>query len=419
MAKKKDKNWIQKASASIKKRGTKGVCTGPKFGGPSCPPGSRRYNLAKVFRGMASKRKNAAEGAMIHAKNSKYIQRAKDRHPPLSADDKNRELYERARKNKKKDRITVKDLKKDDSWKYRTGPIRIDKRFMFNKRFLKQDPRMLRQGGMLKAQTGELVREKTRGTGAAVTGDTHVVMQGMDAAQTGKLIQVPTRGSGAAVTGNQHYVMEGMDAAKHGKIIKAKTSSFAANPDAWKKARGASTTGMKVAGAGTAYTSPGWTTKINKSLNKLKGMMKLGTKTTAMRAGVINPSKWSSVPKASQLGKLKTLARVGGSRATWLIGGPMGAAAAAATLTPSLIDKLTKRAPGATKTKLFGIDIKGAEKSARTREALMAKRNKARGYKSGAEIIAPSSDFVIRPKPTSGGTVLEQKPINDYTKDLL
>ena len=66
MAKK--KKWIQAASASIKKRGTEGVCTGPKFGGPTCPPGSKRYNLAKVFKGMAKKKKKAATGAMIHAK---------------------------------------------------------------------------------------------------------------------------------------------------------------------------------------------------------------------------------------------------------------------------------------------------------------------------------------------------------------
>jgi len=52
------KNWIQKATKSIKKRGTKGVCTGTKFGSKSCPPGSKRYNLAKTFRKMARKRKN-------------------------------------------------------------------------------------------------------------------------------------------------------------------------------------------------------------------------------------------------------------------------------------------------------------------------------------------------------------------------
>lgn len=45
--------WIQKATASIKRRGTEGVCTGSKFGGPGCPPGSKRYNLAKTFRKMA------------------------------------------------------------------------------------------------------------------------------------------------------------------------------------------------------------------------------------------------------------------------------------------------------------------------------------------------------------------------------
>lgn len=54
---KKDKNWIQKATKSIKKRGTEGVCTGSKFGSASCPPGSKRYNLAKVFKGMAKAKK--------------------------------------------------------------------------------------------------------------------------------------------------------------------------------------------------------------------------------------------------------------------------------------------------------------------------------------------------------------------------
>ena len=50
--------WIQKATRSIKRRGTEGVCTGSKFGGPGCPPGSRRYNLAKTFRAMAKKRED-------------------------------------------------------------------------------------------------------------------------------------------------------------------------------------------------------------------------------------------------------------------------------------------------------------------------------------------------------------------------
>jgi hypothetical protein len=77
------------------------------------------------------------------------------------------------------------------------------------------------------------------------------------------------------------------------------------------------------------------------------------------------------------------------------MGGPMGAAAAAATLTPGVIEKLTKRAPGATKTKLFGIDLKGAEKSARTREALMAKRNKARNAKTGTMVRAAQGIEVL------------------------
>ena len=51
------KMWIQKAAASIKKRGTEGVCTGKKFGGPTCRPGTRRYNLAVTFKKMAKKKK--------------------------------------------------------------------------------------------------------------------------------------------------------------------------------------------------------------------------------------------------------------------------------------------------------------------------------------------------------------------------
>lgn len=46
------KKWIQSATASIKRRGTEGVCTGSKFGGPTCRAGTKRYNLAKTFRKM-------------------------------------------------------------------------------------------------------------------------------------------------------------------------------------------------------------------------------------------------------------------------------------------------------------------------------------------------------------------------------
>jgi len=58
----KDGKWIQKATASIKRRGTEGVCTGSKFGSSSCPPGSKRYNLAKTFKKMAKARKKEEGG---------------------------------------------------------------------------------------------------------------------------------------------------------------------------------------------------------------------------------------------------------------------------------------------------------------------------------------------------------------------
>ena len=48
--------WIQKAFKKIKAKGTEGVCTGSKFGGPTCRPGTKRYNMAKTLRKMAKKR---------------------------------------------------------------------------------------------------------------------------------------------------------------------------------------------------------------------------------------------------------------------------------------------------------------------------------------------------------------------------
>ena len=57
VTKAKDGMWMQKAAASIKKRGTKGVCTGAKFGGPTCKPGSKRYALAKTFKKIAKSNK--------------------------------------------------------------------------------------------------------------------------------------------------------------------------------------------------------------------------------------------------------------------------------------------------------------------------------------------------------------------------
>lgn len=44
--------WIQNATKNMRKDHP---CTGSKFGGKDCPPGSKRYNLAKTFRAMAKK----------------------------------------------------------------------------------------------------------------------------------------------------------------------------------------------------------------------------------------------------------------------------------------------------------------------------------------------------------------------------
>ena len=49
----KDGKWIQKATKGMRKDKP---CTGKKFGSASCPPGSKRYNLAKTFRKMAKKK---------------------------------------------------------------------------------------------------------------------------------------------------------------------------------------------------------------------------------------------------------------------------------------------------------------------------------------------------------------------------
>ena len=48
----KDGDWIQKAVKGMRKDKP---CTGKKFGSSSCPPGSKRYNLAKTFKKMAKK----------------------------------------------------------------------------------------------------------------------------------------------------------------------------------------------------------------------------------------------------------------------------------------------------------------------------------------------------------------------------
>ena len=57
----KDKRWMQKVSASIKKRGTKGKCT------PITKPGctGRAKALAKTFKKIARERKGKANGGRI------------------------------------------------------------------------------------------------------------------------------------------------------------------------------------------------------------------------------------------------------------------------------------------------------------------------------------------------------------------
>jgi len=80
---KKGGKWIQKATASIKRRGTEGVCTGSKFGGPTCPPGSKRYNLAKTFKAMAKKR--GQEGLQVGGKNTPNKTASGMHHPYASS----------------------------------------------------------------------------------------------------------------------------------------------------------------------------------------------------------------------------------------------------------------------------------------------------------------------------------------------
>ena len=45
-------DWIQDATKNMRKDKP---CTGKKFGSKTCPPGSKRYNLAKTFKAMNKK----------------------------------------------------------------------------------------------------------------------------------------------------------------------------------------------------------------------------------------------------------------------------------------------------------------------------------------------------------------------------
>ena len=348
MAKK--KKWIQAASASIKKRGTEGVCKGPKFGGPTCPPGSKRYNLAKVFKGMAKKKKKAAWGSMIHAKDSKYIQ-TREHAKKMEL------LFKKYAVPRKKATGAMIHAKKS---KYIQGTAsakdilkNIDKTIGVLPPAAKK-PGKKATGAMIHAKKSKYIQSKFKS----------------------KYIQSKFKGVVPPIMHSE--VIAAAKKRKHatGAMIHAKTSTFAeTHASNWAKRRAAATTGMKMASITKGTKGTTSMAKLVKGLKNVLGVLPAGAAA----------SKWSKIPKASQL---KTLTKVGGRRSLMLMGGPMGAAAAAATLTPSLINKLTKRAPGAKKTKLFGIDIKGAEKSARSREALMAKRNKARNAKTGAMIKA-------------------------------
>ena len=55
-----DKKWIQKATKGMRKDKP---CTGKKFGSATCPPGSKRYNLARTFKKMA--RSKHASGGLV------------------------------------------------------------------------------------------------------------------------------------------------------------------------------------------------------------------------------------------------------------------------------------------------------------------------------------------------------------------
>lgn len=45
--------FIQSVFANAKKKGTLGDCTGSNYGSSSCPPGSKKYNFAKLMRRLA------------------------------------------------------------------------------------------------------------------------------------------------------------------------------------------------------------------------------------------------------------------------------------------------------------------------------------------------------------------------------
>ena len=111
----KKKDWIQGAEEDIEKRGTEGVCTGDKFGGPTCPPGSKRYNLAKTFRKMAKKRQDeevrgtASDAMKALMKRTAELKAKKDRAALMKA---NKERKDEAQSFSKTDTDAMRDAAK-------------------------------------------------------------------------------------------------------------------------------------------------------------------------------------------------------------------------------------------------------------------------------------------------------------------
>ena len=102
-----DKNWIQKATKNMRKDKP---CTGEKFGSESCPPGSKRYNLAKTFRKMAKEETEVKEGVM------KMVKRVMSKKKPEKKAEKAMDAGARARRKlQQKDHETVNFLPMDEA----------------------------------------------------------------------------------------------------------------------------------------------------------------------------------------------------------------------------------------------------------------------------------------------------------------
>jgi hypothetical protein len=172
-----------------------------------------------------------------------------------------------------------------------------------------------------------------------------------------------------------------------GAMIHAKTSAFAANPEKWRQTRATATTGMKIPSITKGTKGTGRIAKLIKGFKTSLGITPGG----AVASGAINPSKWlSKIPKGSQLSKLsklKDVMKVGGKRSLAFAGGPIGLGMYAGTkLAKAAVTSAFKGYKKDGKWTKEG--TKRLESQARAREALMAKRNKARNAQTGAMIRA-------------------------------